>query len=121
MYLVAFRFRVLVVAEIVLIAMGPILFACLGLLTLPQQYVEFISRLSFSHLIPSRTTVSRLVTWATFTNLMAHLRFRGYGRFWLALILGTGAQVGLVVGFLRLNRNVCNFLSLLIVTTLTPV
>ncbi|KAH9961137.1 hypothetical protein BGW80DRAFT_1463970 [Lactifluus volemus] len=65
-YLVAFRFRTLLVVEMVLVAIGIILASSLS----PNDSSNF---------------------------------FRGYGRFLLALILGTGAQVGLVVGFLRLN------------------
>ena len=113
-YLIAFRFRVLLVAEMVLISMGPILFAGLGIRVVAQRLPEFISRLSLGPVVPSvPSSQTAAVTWATLTNSIAYLgRLRGFGRFWLALILGTGAQVGLVVGFLRLNPNVCNFLYL---------
>jgi hypothetical protein len=114
-YLVAFRFHVLLVTEIVLIAMGPILFAGLSLLALSQRLQEFIYRLSIGPLIPptppSRAAADHPVTWATFTNWIADLDLRGYGRFWLAITLGISAQVGLVIGFLRLNPNVRNYLS----------
>jgi hypothetical protein len=111
-YLVAFRFRALVVVEMVLIAIGTIL--CL--LAVAQRLLEFVSRLSLGTPTPpapsSQTTVDHPITWTTFTNAIAHISLRGYGRFLLAIILGTGAQVGLVVGFLGLNPNVCSFLYL---------
>ncbi|KAH9959052.1 hypothetical protein BC827DRAFT_1215483 [Russula dissimulans] len=81
-YLVAFRRQVLVVIEIVLLSVGPLILAGLGFLLLRQS----ISSTSPSH-----------IQWRS--------NFRGYGRFWLAFIVGVGAQVGLVVGFLKLNPN----------------
>ena len=83
-YLVAFPFHVLLVAEIVLLVMGPLLLLGLGYV-LVHQSIPSIS--------PAR------IQWGS--------DFRGYGRFWLALVLGALAQVGLVVGFLKLNPNVC--------------
>ncbi|KAI9507743.1 hypothetical protein F5148DRAFT_1284822 [Russula earlei] len=83
LYLVAFRQQVLVVAEIVLLSVGPVVLAGLGYLLLRQSTMSASS--------PSQ------IRW--------HSRFRGYGRFWLALVMGVGAQVGLVVGFLKLNPN----------------
>jgi hypothetical protein len=104
-YLVAFRFRTLLVVEMVLVAIGIIL----GLLAVTQRLLEFVPRLSLgTPALSSQTAAANPITWTTFT----HISFRGYGRFLLALILGTGAQVGLVVGFLRLNPNVCSFLYL---------
>lgn len=85
-HLVAFRFRVLVVAEIILLSAGPVLLAGLGYLLFRQSTISATS--------PSP------VRW--------HSKFRGYGRFWLAVILGASAQDGLVVGFLKLNPNVRN-------------
>ena len=109
-YLVAFRFRALVIVEMVLIAIGTIL--CI--LVVAQRLLEFVSRLSLGTPTPpapsSQTTADHPITWTTFTN--AHISLRGYGRFLLALILGTGAQVGLVVGFLGLNPNVYGFLHM---------
>ena len=81
-YLVAFPFHVLLVAEIILLVVGPILLAGLGYVLVQQSILSPPARMQ----------------WAS--------DFRGYGRFWLALILGAGAQVGLVVGFLKLNPNV---------------
>jgi hypothetical protein len=105
-YLVAFRFRTLLVVEMVLVAIGIIL----GLLAVAQRLLEFVPRLSLGTRAPSsQTAADNPITW---TTAIAHISFRGYGRFLLALILGTGAQVGLVVGFLRLNPNVCSFLYL---------
>jgi len=69
---------VLLVAEIILLVMGPILLGGLG-------YI--------------------LVHQSVFSPLQWGSDFRGFGRFWLALIFGAGAQVGLVVGFLKLNPN----------------
>ena len=80
-YLVAFPFHVLLVAEIILLVAGPILLAGLG-------YI--------------------LVHQSVFSPLQWSSDFRGFGRFWLALLFGVGSQVGLVVGFLKLNRNVCD-------------
>jgi hypothetical protein len=78
-YLVAFPFHVLLVAEIILLVAGPILLAGLGYILVQQ-----------SVFLP--------LQWSS----------RGFGRFWLALFSGAGAQVGLVVGFLKLNPNVCD-------------
>ncbi|KAF8262682.1 hypothetical protein EI94DRAFT_663412 [Lactarius quietus] len=78
-YLVAFPFHVLLVAEIVLLVVGPILLAGLAYVLVHQSVLTPQSQ------------------WGS--------NFRGYGRFWLALVLGAGAQVGLVVGFLKLNPN----------------
>jgi hypothetical protein len=83
-HLVAFRFHVLVVTEIVLLCVGPVIIASLGYLLLQQSATSI-------------TSLSR-DQWRSY--------FRGYGRFWLALILGVGAHVVLVVGFLKLNPNV---------------
>jgi hypothetical protein len=80
-YLVAFPFHVLLAAEIILLVAGPILPAGLG-------YI--------------------LVHQSVFSPLQWRSDFRGVGRFWLALLSGAGAQVGLVVGFLKLNPNVCD-------------
>jgi hypothetical protein len=111
-YLVAFRFRALLVLEMVLVAIGTIL--CL--LAVAQQLRGSVSRLSLGTPTPpapsSQTAADHPITWTSFTNAIAHISLRGYCRFLLAVILGTGAQVGLVVGFLRLNPNVCNFLYL---------
>ncbi|KAI9441833.1 hypothetical protein H4582DRAFT_1420677 [Lactarius indigo] len=78
-YLVAFPFRVLLVMEIILLVVGPILLGGLGYVLVHQSILS--------------------------TRLQWSSDFRGYGRFWLALILGAGAQVGLVVGFLKMNPN----------------
>lgn len=85
-HLVAFRFHVLVVTEIILLCVGPVIIASLGYLLLQQSATSI-------------TSLSR-DQWRSY--------FRGYGRFWLALILGVSAQVVLVVGFLKLNPNVRN-------------
>ncbi|KAI0301738.1 hypothetical protein B0F90DRAFT_1936153 [Multifurca ochricompacta] len=82
-YLVAFRSHTFLLAEIILLAIGPIVLAGLGYLLLQQTIA--------SPTLPSR------VQWGS--------GFRGYGRFWLAIVLGAGAQVGLVYGFLKLNHN----------------
>ncbi|KAH9018391.1 hypothetical protein EDB85DRAFT_1873820 [Lactarius pseudohatsudake] len=82
-YLVAFPFHVLLVAEIILLIVGPIILASLGYVLVQQSIL--------SPPFPARTQ------WSS--------DFRGYGRFWFALILGAGAQVGLVVGFLKINPN----------------
>ena len=84
-YLVAFPFHVLLVAEIILLVVGPILLAGLGYVLVHQSVIP---------------PLSTQMQWAS--------EFRGYGRFWLALVFGAGAQVGLVVGFLKLNPNVCD-------------
>ncbi|KAH9990656.1 hypothetical protein BJV74DRAFT_421616 [Russula compacta] len=81
-HLVVFRFRVLVVIEIVLLSAGPVLLAGLGYALLQQ------------------TTTS-----ATSPHIEWRSKLRGYGRFWLAFVLGACTQVGLVVGFLKLNPN----------------
>lgn len=79
-HLVAFRFQALVVTEIVLLIVGPVIIAGLGYLLLQQP--------------------------ATSARILSRSNFQGYGRFWLALVLGISAQAGLVVGFLKLNPNV---------------
>lgn len=79
-HLVAFRFQALVVTEVILLIVGPVIIAGLGYLL--QQ---------------STTSPARIVL---------HSNFQGYGRFWLALVLGMSTQAGLVVGFLKLNPNV---------------
>lgn len=83
-YLVAFRLHALVAAEITLLFVGPVLLAGLGYLLSQQSAASTIS--------PS------LIQWPS--------GFRGYGRFWLAFVLGASAQTGLVIGFLKLNPNV---------------
>ncbi|KAH9018783.1 hypothetical protein EDB83DRAFT_2528347 [Lactarius deliciosus] len=82
-YLVAFPFHVLLVAEIILLIVGPILLASLGYVLVRQSIL--------SPPFPART--------------QSGSDFRGYGRFWFALVLGAGAQAGLVVGFLKINPN----------------
>lgn len=82
-YLVAFPFRVLLVAEIILLIVGPIILAGLGYVLVQQSILSPSPRAR--------------VQWGS--------DFRGYGRFWFALILGAGGQVGLVAGFLKLNPN----------------
>jgi hypothetical protein len=86
-HLVAFRLRVMVAAEVVLLSVGPVLLASLG-------YYRFQQTAISAAAVPSH------IRWRP--NL------RGYGRFWLAFILGAIAQVGLVVSFLKLNPNVRN-------------
>jgi hypothetical protein len=76
----------MVVVEIVLLSVGPVLLASLG-------YYRF-----------QQTAISA----AAPSHLRRRPNLRGYGRFWLAFILGASAQVVLVVGFLKLNRNVRN-------------
>ena len=83
-YLVAFRRHMLVVAEVVLLSVGPLVLAGLGFLLLRQSVTS---------------TAPSHIRWRS--------NFRGYGRFWLAFVVGIGAQVGLVIGFLKLNPNVC--------------
>ncbi|KAH8981758.1 hypothetical protein EDB86DRAFT_416246 [Lactarius hatsudake] len=82
-YLVAFPFHLLLVAEIILLIVGPIFLAGLGYVLVQQSIL--------SPPFPGR------MQWSS--------DFRGYGRFWFALILTAGAQVGLVVGFLKINPN----------------
>ena len=81
-YLVAFPFHVLLVTEILLLVLGPIFLAGLA------------------YLLIYHSVLSPRMQWGS--------HFRGYGRFWLALVLGGCAQVGLVIGFLKLNPNVCD-------------
>jgi hypothetical protein len=83
-HLIAFRFQALVVMEIVLLIVGPVIIAGLGYLLLQQSATSAAS--------PAR--------------ILLRYNFQGYGRFWLALVLGISTQVGLVVGFLKLNPNV---------------
>ena len=83
-HLIAFRFQALVVTEIVLLIVGPVIIAGLGYLLLQQSATSATS--------PAR--------------ILLRFNFQGYGRFWLALVLGIITQVGLVVGFLELNPNV---------------
>ena len=85
-HLVAFRLHALVVAEITLLSAGPVLLAGLGYALFQQSAAS--------------TTSPSLIRWLS--------SFRGYGRFWLAFILGASAQTGLVIGFLKLNPNVRN-------------
>ena len=85
-HLVAFRLRALVAAEITLLSAGPALLAGLGYLLSQQSTAS--------------TTSPSLFRWPSGS--------RGYGRFWLAFILGAGAQTGLVISFLKLNPNVRN-------------
>lgn len=82
-YLVAIPFRVLLVAEIILLVLGPIILAGLA------------------YVLVHHSVLSPRMQWGS--------QARGYGRFWLALVLGACAQVGLVVGFLKLNPNVCDY------------
>ena len=82
-HLIAFRFQALVVTEIVLLVVGPVIIAGLGYF-LRQQ---------------SATSATSPVT-------LLRSNFQGYGRLWLALVVGIGAQVVLVVSFLMLNPNV---------------
>jgi hypothetical protein len=74
-----------VVTEIVLLVVGPLTIAGLGYLLLQQSATSATS--------PAR--------------ILLRSSFQGFGRFWLALVLGISAQAGLVVGFLKLNPNVC--------------
>ena len=83
-HLIAFRFQVLVVTEMVLLIVGPVIIAGLGYLLLQQSAT-------------SATSPARIVLGSN---------FQGYGRFWLALVVGITTQAGLVVGFLKLNPNV---------------
>jgi hypothetical protein len=83
-HLIAFRFQALVVTEMVLLIVGPVIMAGLGYLLLQQ-------------LATSTTSPARI---------LLRLNFQGYGRFWLALVVGIVTQTGLVVGFLKLNPNV---------------
>lgn len=82
-YLIAFRFQALVVTEIVLLVVGPVIIAGLGYLLLQQSATSATSP----------------------TRILLRSNFQGYGRFWLALVLGISTQVGLVVGFLKLTPN----------------
>jgi hypothetical protein len=81
-HLIAFCFQALVVTEIVLLIVGPVIIA--GLRYLFQQSAT------------SATSPARV---------LLRSNFQGYGRFWLALVLGINTQTGLVVG-LKLNPNV---------------
>ena len=91
-HLIAFRFRDLVVTEIVILIVGPIIIASLGYL-LRQQSAS------------SATSPARI---------LSRCNFQGYGRFWLALGLGISTQAGLVVGFLKLNPNVRSLVTFLL-------
>lgn len=64
--------------------MGPVIIAGLGYLLLQQS---------------ATSTTSPI-------RILSRSNFQGYGRFWLALVLGASAQAGLVAGFLKLNPNV---------------
>ncbi|KAI0264235.1 hypothetical protein BC834DRAFT_884353 [Gloeopeniophorella convolvens] len=79
-YLVAVRLRTLLLASTILLSAGPVLLAGLAFVLLRK---------------PANASVR--ARWRT--------GWRGYGRFWLALLLGVGGQVGLVVGFLKINPN----------------
>ena len=69
--------------EIILLIVGPIIIAGLGYLLVQQCATPPAFILSLSD-------------------------YQGYGRFWLALVVGITTQAGLVVGFLKLNPNVCS-------------
>lgn len=88
-HLVAFRFRALVVTDMVLIIVGPVIGAGLGYLLLQQSAAPATS--------PAR--------------ILLRYNFQGYGRFWLAIVIGISTQVGLVVSFLKLNPNVRSFVT----------
>ena len=88
-HLIAFRLRALVVTEIAILILGPIIIAGFGYLLLQQSATSATS--------PAR--------------ILLRCNFQGYGRFWLALGLGISTQVGLVVGFLKLNPNVCSLVT----------
>lgn len=92
-HLVAFRFQALVVTEVVLLIVGPVIIAGLGYLLLQQSATSAMS--------PARA--------------LLHSNFQGYGRFWLALVLGMSTQAGLVVGFLKLNPNVRSLVTIFLV------
>jgi hypothetical protein len=83
-HLIAFPIQTLVVTEMVLLTIGPVIIAGLGYLLLQKSATSTTS--------PAR--------------ILLRSNFRGYGRFWLALVLGISTQVGLVAGFLKLNPNV---------------
>jgi hypothetical protein len=68
----------------VLLIVGPFIITGLGYLFLQQSATSATS--------PAR--------------ILLHSNFQGYGRFWLALVVGITTQAGLVVGFLKLNPNV---------------
>lgn len=70
----------------VLLIMGPAIIAGLGYL----------------HLQHSTT----FATSPSLARILLRSNFQGYGRFWLALVVGIITQTGLVVAFLKLNPNV---------------
>ena len=77
--------------EIVLLVVGPVIIAGLGYLASPPSSPGILRR-SY---------------------------FRGYGRFWLTLVLGASTQHGLVFGFLKLNPNVRSLVSISVDEALT--
>ena len=77
--------------EIVLLVVGPVIIAALGYLASPPASPRVLRR-SY---------------------------FRGYGRFWLALVLGASTQTGLVFGLLKLNPNVRILVSISVDEALT--
>lgn len=89
-HLIAFRFQALVVTEIVLLIVGPVIIAGLGYLLLQQSTTSTTSP----------------------APILSRSNFQGYGRFWLALVLGISTQAGLVVGFLKLNPNVRSLVTI---------
>ncbi|KAI0796781.1 hypothetical protein C8Q75DRAFT_742209 [Abortiporus biennis] len=85
-----FPIRYLLVTNIIVLVIGPI--AVLILL----GWVVFLSTRHIGSTHPSHTD-----TWARVKTVLSTLL--GWGRFWLALLIGIAAQIGVVVGYVKLN------------------
>ncbi|TFK50887.1 Zn-dependent exopeptidase [Heliocybe sulcata] len=84
--LVLLALRTEFVLDVILLVLGPISLIVLGALIYARKQRERANALMVGeHIVPKKH-------WA-----------RGWGRFWLALLVGIGAQVGLVAGFVNLN------------------
>lgn len=86
-FLIVFTSRILLAVHICLLAGGPIIVAIFAFLLYRQS------------MIARRGQTRR--RWVD--------NVRGYGRFWLTLFITFGAQVGLIIGFIKLNPYVSGF------------
>ncbi|EPQ55262.1 hypothetical protein GLOTRDRAFT_61175 [Gloeophyllum trabeum ATCC 11539] len=85
-HLVLLTLRAEFILDVILLVLGPITLIIFGVLIYARRQRERANAL----MVGERAVPDK--HWA-----------RGWGRFWLALVLGIGAQVGLVVGYVHLN------------------
>jgi hypothetical protein len=100
--------RIFLTINVVLLTAGPILLLSLAYTKYTIEDRHILEQQRYTANVNDARAVWRQ-RWNSFTSKTWLSDLRGVGKFWLAVLLGVGLQVLLIVGYVNLNPFVRNF------------